>query len=299
MTIRIGTSETGGTFYTQGEAIADLLNRTSADSAEFELRTSLASIDNANRLHRGEIEFGFMASNWAPRAVQGTTPFEHPVPLRMVSPANAGPIFFITRADSRIKSVSDVVGQRVIIGPKTSGMTQHVHTIFNTLGISFDDFTPLYLSFPEGAEALCAGQADVQFQCPIPNQVMTDLSNKAEVKVLPYASGQIEHILSKIPFYRPVVMREGAFRGLHQDIDQIAVLNVIVSHEHVDTALVHRFASTMIENADHLAQTNPLFDGLRDLYEPLRSQGAQALEIDGVPLHPGAIQAYREAGYLA
>jgi TRAP-type uncharacterized transport system substrate-binding protein len=34
------------------------------------------------------------------------------------------------------------------------------------------------------------------------------------------------------------------------------------------------------------------------LLEPLRSEGAAALEFGGVPLHPGALRAYREAGLL-
>jgi TRAP-type uncharacterized transport system substrate-binding protein len=43
---------------------------------------------------------------------------------------------------------------------------------------------------------------------------------------------------------------------------------------------------------------NGLFKGLKDLFEPLRSQGAAALEFGGVALHPGAIRAYRDAGWL-
>lgn len=298
MTIRIGTSEAGGTFDSQGKAIAALINSPAGDQEKCELRTTLASIDNANRLDRGEIEFGFMASNWAPRAVAGTAPFHHAIPLRMVSPANAGPLFFVSLAGASIADIKDLIGKRVAVGPETSGMTQHVHTIFDILGISFDDFRPLYMNFPEGAEALIAGRADAQFQCPIPNKVMTDLSQKADVKVIPYAAGQIEQILARVPFYRRVVMKRGAFRGLTRDTRQIAVLNVLVTHERVDTKVVQRVASTMIQNAARLAQVNPLFEGLSDLYEPLRAAGAKALEVGGVPLHPGAIEAYRDAGYL-
>ena len=43
---------------------------------------------------------------------------------------------------------------------------------------------------------------------------------------------------------------------------------------------------------------NPLFAGLADLFQPLKTDGAKALEFGGVSLHPGAVRAYREAGYL-
>jgi len=43
---------------------------------------------------------------------------------------------------------------------------------------------------------------------------------------------------------------------------------------------------------------NPLFNGIAELFEPLRSEGARALEFGGVALHAGAIAAYRAAGLL-
>ena len=95
MVFRIGTADTGGTFDTQGMAVAEVFNESRPPEERCELTRSSASIDNANRLDRGEIEFGFMASNWVPRAGRGTAPFDHPIGLRMVSPANAGPIFFV------------------------------------------------------------------------------------------------------------------------------------------------------------------------------------------------------------
>jgi TRAP-type uncharacterized transport system substrate-binding protein len=54
----------------------------------------------------------------------------------------------------------------------------------------------------------------------------------------------------------------------------------------------------MADNLDALPRMNPLFKGLKNLFEPLRTQGAAAFEFGGVPLHPGAIKAFLEAGYL-
>jgi TRAP-type uncharacterized transport system substrate-binding protein len=41
-----------------------------------------------------------------------------------------------------------------------------------------------------------------------------------------------------------------------------------------------------------------LFKGIETLFQPLRNQGAAAFEFGGVPLHPGALKAYREAGWI-
>ena len=117
-------------------------------------KTTDASIHNAEQLDRGELDFGFMASNWIGRAKDATPPFKNQIALRMVAPANAGPMCFVKMAGSPIRSVADFKGKRIAIGAKGSGMEQHIHTIFGVLGISFDSFTPVHMGFAEGADAL-------------------------------------------------------------------------------------------------------------------------------------------------
>lgn len=297
-TIRIGTSEAGGTFHTQGLAIAEVARATGVTDT-IVVETSLsASVGNARRLEAGELEFGFMASNWIGRAKEGEPPFDRPVALRMASPVNAGPLFFITLANSPLQSVSDLVGRRIAVGLEDSGMVQHIHTMFNVLGISFDDFTPIYLAFADGAEALEAGEVDAQFQCPIPNQVMTDLSQRADIRVLDHGPGNLDRLIAAVPFYRPVVMASGTLRGLHADTAQVGVLNVLVTHERVARKMVTEIVSAMAAGASELARLNPLYAGLKTLYEPLRTIGRAAYEIGGVRLHSGAVKAYRDLGLL-
>jgi uncharacterized protein len=298
MAVRIGTSEHGGTFYTQGSAFAELFNRGRKEDDKCVVQTTDASIHNAEQLDRGELEFGFMASNWIGRAKEATFPFTRKIGLRMVAPANAGPMFFVKLADSPIHTVADFKGKRIIIGTKGSGMEQHVHTIFGVLGISFDSFTPVNMGFAEGAGALISGSIDAQFQPPIPNRVMTELSQRADVRVIPYAQGQIEKILTAVPFYRRVKMEKGIFRGVTEDISQVGVVNVLVTHERIPEAVVYDMATVIANNLDALPQMNPLFNGIKDLFEPVRTQGTAAFEFGGVALHPGAARAYRDAGWL-
>jgi uncharacterized protein len=297
MTIRIGTSERDGTFHSQGRALKAILEPRGLGPIDV-LESKSASVDNAKRLRAGEIDFGFMASNWIGRARNGEDPFAEPVDLRMAAPMNAGPLFFIARAGAPIRTVSDLRGRRVTVGLRTSGMVQHVQAIFGALALSFADFTPVYLDFAAGADALAAGDVDAQFQCPIPNQVMTDLAARVDLCVIPYGAGQIETVMQAVPYYRATVMPRHAIRGLEQDTAQLAVVNVLATHARVPEPMVHDVVGAVIKEADALGGINPLFAGLRELFAPLRSRGRAALEFGGVPLHPGAVRAYREAGLL-
>lgn len=296
--MRIGTAEVESTFLSQGQALAGMLIERGVEGPIDVLLSPSASIDNANRLHAGEIDFGYMAANWIGRAKRGEAPFKQPIDLAMVAPMNAGPLFFIARADSGLRTFDDLRGKRVCVGPKTSGMTQHSHTILAALGMSHADIVPVFLSFADGAEALAQGEINAQLQCPIPNKVMSALDARVALRVISYSPAQLDTTLSKVPFYRRVVMRKGALRALDADSAQPGVLNVLVTHARADTEMVRSVAAAIHAGARDLVVANALYTGLPELFEPLRTQGAAALAFDGVVLHEGAVSAYRAAGML-
>lgn len=297
--MRIGTAEPDSTFLTQGIALKSVLDKAGVAGPVEVLESLSASIENAQRLGAGDLDFGFMAANWIGRALRGEQPFVAPIALRMVAPMNLGPMFFIARADSAIRGVRDLLRRRVAVGPATSGVCQHAHSIFGALGHGFSDFTPVYLDFASGAKALAAGEIDAQLQCPIPNKVMDELDRSIDLRVLPYAPGDLEIVLAKNSVYRRAVMRKGALRALDADVAQPGVVNVLVCHERQPAARVEAVTRAIVAGADDLARLNPLFQGMADLWLPLRTQGAAAIEFEGVPAHPGALAGYRAAGALA
>lgn len=294
--IRLGTSELGGTFNMQGEAVADYLR--AAHDIEIHPFDG-SSVACANGLHADELDIGFSASNWVGRALRGEEPFEQPIDIRMVAPANVGPMFFVVRANSDLQSIDDMRGRRVSVNVRESGMFQHICTIFGVLGISFDDFEPHYLGFAEGAEALRNGEIDAQWQCPIPNPIMTELANDTDLRVLEWAPDQLQKVLDNVEFYRRATMEAGCFRGVDRDMSQVGVLNVITTHARVDDALVRDWVTAMIENASALGETLPLYKNLASLFDELKTEGASVFEPGGVKLHPAARLAYEEAGLLS
>jgi uncharacterized protein len=298
MPIRIGTAESNSTFLTQGHALKTVLDERPALRPVEILLSPAASIDNARRLGAGELEFGFMASNWTGLAKRGEPPFARPIDIRMAAPMNAGPLFFIARDDSDIAATSDLRGKRVAVGPETSGMAQHARRIFKALDLSFSDFTPVYLDFAAGAEALTDGRIDAQLQCPIPNKVMTELAEHTAVRVLPFGPGQLDALIAAVPYYRRTTILKGAIRGLDTDVEQPAVINVLVTHARVGDDIVQEVVASIVANCEQLGRLNRLFADLCELFEPLRSKGLAVLESSGIPLHTGAARAYAAAGLV-
>ncbi len=215
MALRIGTAEPNSTFLSQGQALKLVLERNPALAPVDVSISPTASVQNAHRLATGDIDFGFMAANWIGRASNGEEPFAQKIELRMVTPMNAGPLFFIARADSDLRTTSDLRGRRVVVGPQQSGMARHASVIFGAFGLATSDLSPVYLDFAAGADALARGEVDAQLQCPIPNKVMTALAERVLVRVLPYAPGDLEKVLRAVPIYRRTTMGKGAIRGLH------------------------------------------------------------------------------------
>jgi len=270
--MRIGTAEPGSTFLSQGKALKLLLDKNGV-AKHVEVVTALsASIENAENLDNGVVQFGFMASNWIGRALRGEAPFTRPIALRMVSPANAGPLFFIALASSGLRTVGELKGKRVCVGPATSGMAQHADTMFRALGWAAGDVTIVNLDFAQGAEALKRGEVDAQLQCPIPNKVMGALDASADLRVLDWAD-DFEPLLAFQPLYRPTLIRAGKLRCVGEDIRQPAVVNVIVSHVKVDAALVRNVTAAIVSDPAALVELEPLYEGLPDLFPPLKSQG--------------------------
>lgn len=296
MSIRIGASEIGGTFYAQALALKRLFECVPAAPPIEIVESRLgASIENAYRLDSAEIDFAFISAPWVAAAKRGAKPFSRPLDLRTIAPMNIGPNFFVARADSPLRKVSDLRGRKLAIGLRTSGMTPHADAVLSAVGLGADDLERAYVDFAEGADMLAAGHVDAQYQRPIPNQVMTDLCRRVPLRVLRFEPNEFAAALRAVPYDRPILMRKGAIPGLLEDIPQMGVVNLLVAHAGCDEGIVNLVAQTIKHNTAFLGASDPLFGELHEIMNMEPDQLLALLEFDGVTLHPGAVRAYLNA----
>jgi TRAP transporter TAXI family solute receptor len=293
---RISTGRQGGAYYRMGAVISDLLVRSGqVNSATAE--TSSGAIESARLLAKGTVHIGAMDNTWVLAALAGKKPFNKKIDLVTIAPLGSWPMFFVTLDSSPIKSLDDLRGRRVSVGARNSGMENHARVILRSIGMSFDDIKPLYLSFGPGGRAVKDGKADVQLQCCIPNGAMTELSELAKVRAVPM--GKYKNIIiQKAGTYGDGVLPKGAFRGHDADMPSITIVQGWMASPTLSNEAAYLFAKTVLSNLDSMAKKTALFNTAKPMIENLRAaQSFDALGI-GAPLHPGAARAFREAGLL-
>lgn len=293
--VAIATSDVDSTFHRQAVALGEMWKDNGLVDAVEPLFTS-GSVENAQLVAARKATYAFMAANWLPLAATGKGPFKEPLPVSLLTTINTGPLFFCSRADSKLSSFDDLKGKRVGLGHENSGMVQHIHTIFAALGIPLNWIEPVYCHTRPGNQMLIEGKIDAQWQPPIPNIQFDDLNRQVPLKVLSFSSEQRMRILEKVPYYAEVSIPKDAIRGIEHDTTEIAVVNILAVHAEDDEETVFRRTRAIIAHADDLARRNPLYRGLDRLLVDSGKRIIPVLSKAGAPQHPGAARAFREAG---
>jgi TRAP transporter TAXI family solute receptor len=296
--IRISSSDPLSTFYTQAQLLADVL-KAAGVADDVAVEASTGSVVNAERTAAGTVELGFMASNWVPRAVGGLDPFTLPLDIAIVTPLNAGPLFFVAPADSPIQSVRDLKGKPIAVGHADSGMAQHAANIAEALGWHGDDRAFSHISTFDGGGALADGSVAAQFSAPIPSVHFSNLCEAMPIKVLAFDPYDIAALCLAHPFYSPALVPAAFVPGLDQDAPALGVLNVVVTKASAPDDFVGAVARAFIEGAAGLEKAHALFRGLPGQLARAREHGVAALAPGGAPLHPAAAQVFRDAGLLS
>ncbi|MEK9685330.1 MAG: TAXI family TRAP transporter solute-binding subunit [Rhodospirillaceae bacterium] len=292
--IRISTGRQGGAYYNMAAVVADALYR-SGQVKSATAESSSGGPENMRLLTKGTVQIGATDMVWSVKARNGEKPYKQKHDIYTVAPLGQWPLFFVTPAGSKIKTIDDLKGKRVAVGARGSGMENHTRLILGAAGLSFKDIKPIYLSFRPGARAVKDGKAEAQFQCCVPNPALTELSELSRVRGVELGSAKSK--ILALPVYGEMTLKKGAFKGQPRDIPAIADVNAWYAHKSLSNDIAYLYAKTIIENYKAFAKKMPQFSTVADIHAKVKTAGVKALEI-GAPLHPGAMKAYKEAGIL-
>ena len=276
--ISIGTGGTGGLFYVIGAGMAEVLNKNMSD-ASARAEVTGASVENIRRVAAGQMTFGFSSSSTLYEAKAGEGPFKDGAqPVAAMAYLYPAVLQIATIADTGIKTMSDLAGKRINLGPPGSNSAVLAQRLLEAYGV-FDPGNAQFLSYTEGANALMNGTLDaIVVLAGAPTAALIDLDAQRDMVLLSIDEEKVKGMLEQYPFYQSYEIKAGTYP------DQTAAVTVINDpatlfvKADADEKLVNTITKTLFEHLQELGEVHPQ---------------AKAISLDTatktpIDLHPGA-----------
>ncbi len=277
--LSLGTAGTGGIYYPLGGAIASRLS-VADPMRQYTAEVSGGSEENINRLAQGQMDLAMAIGMTAYQAYNGEGSFAQPITgLRAVAPLYPNVTHILVRGDLDVSSVADFSGLTVSVGAAGSGTEALSRHVLDAFGITYDDITPRYLSFAESGAALQDGAIDAAIiSVGYPAAAVLEATTTTNIRLLGIEPEVMDAMLEIHPYYSVGEIPSGAYRGLEETIQTIAVMNWIFAMESLDGGVVETVLNVM-EN-DRVA--------LEEVHEMARQIDLGLLARPPIPLHPAA-----------
>jgi len=289
----ISTGGTGGTYYPLGGILAQALSQ-AVPEVVVTSQAGNASVANCNLIRDKQVESAFVQSNVAYNAYHGLEQFKGKSAqnLRFIASLYPETIQIVARADSKIKTLKDIKGKRLVPGDRGSGTEVDTMNILSAYGYAYKDFSRVdWLSFSGGAQRLQDKQTDVTFTTAgWPTAAITELAISTPVVLVPIDEAKIKDLTKKYPFYSRIVIPKGTYKGQEKDVATITTMAQWVVGAEVPDEVVYRLTKALwTSGAKKMAEAHA---------QGRNVQSRTALAGMAIPLHPGAEKFYREAGMI-
>lgn len=287
--LSIATGGTGGVYYPMGGGLAEIINN-HVEGVSATAEVTGASVENMGLIATGDADLAIALADTVQQAYTGTGRFEgQQLPMiRAVGSLYANMVQIVTPAGSDITSIEDLAGKRVSVGAPGSGTEVNAQTLLEANGISFDDFTAERLNFNETADALANGDIDAGFwSVGAPTSSILNLSTTQDIRIIALTEAQVAAAREADPTFTALSLPGGTYDGVDADTATIGVPNVLVVSSETDADLVYEITKAMYENIADLRAVHPAAEETTIEF---------TMSATPVPLHPGAIRYFEEAG---
>ena len=250
--INIATGGTAGTYFPLGGALANILNK-AIPGANAAAQSSGGSVANVNLLKEGKVDIGFVQNDITYYAAHGTEMFKG----KQVGSLKALTCLYpeteqiVTTKDTGIKSIADLKGKRVSVGPAGSGSEANARQVLEEAGLTYDDIKPQYLSLADASNAMKDGNVDANFCTGAsPTAAIQDLAAVRDVVVIPVEGDLAAKLMKKYPFYAKDVVPANTYKGVSQDVHTIAVKCMLVTTDKMSDELGYNVVKALYGNLD-------------------------------------------------
>ena len=249
------------------------------------------STENAKRLLKGEVDMGIVYGAHVYQSLtleEGFANGPKGTMLKGVAQVFNAPTYFVTTPDSPIKSMSDLAGKTVALGPPGSGTVFNCANVLKALGL-YDKIKVNQMTFADASRAMANKQLDCFCQSSAPAAGVKELAETRGAYVIPLTKEELTKVSDTYPFYFTSTMKEGTYKGVpNVDLPTLAVY--WVAHERVPAKAIQDMLELVYQPQilQELVQGNASWAEM----EP----GVKSYQKLGAEMHPGAEAYYKAKG---
>lgn len=288
--LSIGTAPPGGAFFPVGSAIATTLNdHPLGGQWDVTAEATKGTQENIRRLRSGELDLAMSNSGIAYFASQGAQGWDQVYDVRAVATMAPNVAMFIALGDSDVKTIADLAGKRVVVGPEGAGFEYFIRPLLAAHGLTYDDFSPLYGTQTAAVDMLADHSVAAAFLGgAVPTASITQASSSRAIHFIPFEEQAKQSVMQEYSFYRPATIPAGTYRGQEEDYEGLDVGSMhLITYATVDEDLVYRLTKSIYENREEIAAKHPAGRAINP---------TNAIRDTGIEFHPGAIRFYEEIG---
>jgi hypothetical protein len=287
--LSLGTAPPGGAFFVVGGALAEVLNAVPQESWSVTGEATSGSQENIRRLATGELDFAVSNASITYFAARGTEGWDRAYPVRSVMTLAPNVTIFLTQANSGVKTIADMKGRRVVIGPAGAGFEYFVRPLLAAHGVTYDDITVLNATQAASVDMLTDGSAAaVLIGGAVPTASITQAAASMDVYFIPFDESAVQQLVKQYVFFNTAVVPANTYRNQATDYHGLDVgsMHLITSADQ-DEDLVYRVTKALYENREQVVQRHAAGAAINP---------KNVVRDTGTEFHPGAIRYYREIG---
>ena len=294
--VTLATGTPGGIYHPVGSAICRMFNLADEHQATPCVAVSSdGSVANIQRVEKGNSTFGLSQTDVAYGAFHGVGPFAAAgadPKLRLLIALYPEAFTVVARADAGIRDFQDLRGKRVGIGRSGAGYTFTRDVILKFYGWTISGPERLLeLGEAEQNQALCSNKVDaIIFDAGHPNGLTQEATTGCPAKLVRVAGPPIDKLLAAYPYYVATVIPGGMYPGNPYDVATIGTQAVLVTSSDQPDDLAYGVVKAVFDNFADFRRLHPALSTLK-IKDMVPSEAV-------MPIHPGALRYYREAGLL-
>jgi TRAP transporter TAXI family solute receptor len=253
--------------------------------------SSGASVANAKLIGTGDTDFALLQNDIASYAYYGKMMFDEPI-TNLLGCMTLYPetIQLVARKEANIKSVADLKGKRVSIGPLGSGTTENAKQILAAWGMGVDDIESQQLKTQQAADYMVDGRLDAYFATTaVGAAVIIDTAVRVPAMIVPIKGRNAKKLMKEYAFYAKDTVPTGIYKGVDKPVETVAVMAMMVARADLEEDIVYAIVKATYEDLEQVKKAHAKFQGI----DVKKSQMGMS-----VPLHPGAKRYFKEVGIV-